>query len=75
MVQSNRAARLVIKSQVATCLIRAVNASHVDQNVNKFRTNFVIFDLYGVLVSSDVNFADYVEQESFLDLARAHELV
>jgi len=74
-VQLYGGARFFVESQGFTGVVRSVDARNIDQHIDQLRADFVVLHLYGVLVRSDVDVGDHVEEEGLLDLALAHELV
>ena len=52
-----------------------VNTADIDEHVYEFRADFIVFHLYWVTICSDVDLTDHVEQEGFLDLGVADQIV
>ena len=67
-VQFDDATRLLVKLRAAL-LFHAVDAGYVNHHLDQLAADLVLLHVHGVAVRCDVDFADYVEQESLLDLA------
>lgn len=72
MMQSNRAAALVVEREVASALVGSIDTRNINQNINQLTADFIILHLYGILICSNVNLGNDVEEEGFLDLRGAN---
>ena len=75
VIQLDSRTGLLVECQRAARLVGAVDARHVDEDVDELGADLVVFHFYWRLVRRDIDLGDHIEQERFLDLRAEHKLV
>ena len=73
MVQPNDGRTFLVKLQCSSLLVNTINARNVDEDINQFRTDFIVLHFHWVRVCCYVNLRDDIEEESFLDFGVLNE--